>query len=320
MISQIKGFLKNKVRSFLGINDLMEMLNGLYLSKEGNQKLNPAVKKYENLFHIIQNDCQILRQDTSALASPDITLMNADNNELSNNQYFSVHKKRLIYTSGILRNLKIPEQGKYIVDMGAWIAYIPVLQNIFHNFNFLLLVSDDLNSDLEKAKYENIEFKSIDFEFEKIPLPDKSASLILLLEVIEHFSQDPMFVMSEVNRVLVDGGKVVISTPNLASWRSLVAMLTHYSPYIYGKYLPGVPHGRHIHEYVPRDVNILLQSAGFEPLVWTENVYHTTSSPQLMNLLKDLDLPTEDRGDTIFVIGTKVTGIQERYPIDLYDI
>nr|WP_242032511.1 methyltransferase domain-containing protein [Coleofasciculus sp. FACHB-64] len=183
-------------------------------------------------------------------------------------------------------------------------------------------MSDDLNTQADRLNLNlnNVDYGAFDLEIDPIPLADGSASLVILLEVIEHFGQDPMFVMSEVNRVLVDGGKVLISTPNLASWRSLTALLTHYSPYTYGKYIPGVPHGRHIHEYVPRDVSILLESAGFQSSVWTKNVYHTASSKKLINTLEEWGLPVTDREDTIFAIGTKVSGVQNRYPLDLYDL
>jgi SAM-dependent methyltransferase len=317
MLGKLKNIIKNKLRRFLGINDLMDIL---YMENSSGGIQAESLVKYRNFFQTIQNDCELLRQDSNVLTSKDIELMNDHSNDISSNSYFNVHKKRLIYTFNILRSLELSQNNNYIVDMGSWIAYVPVLQDIFTKFDFLLFVSNDLNTQADKLKYPNIQFASIDFESEKIPLPDNSASLILLLEVIEHFGQDPMFVMSEINRVLVDGGKVLISTPNLASWRALTAALTHYSPYTYGKYLPGVPHGRHIHEYVPRDVNILLASAGFKASVWTENVYHTGNSPKLIELLKELNLPTGDRGDTIFAVGTKIGGIQERYPIDLYDV
>jgi SAM-dependent methyltransferase len=319
MINRLKNSIRNKIRSLVGYNELVSAIS--HNNLQTNKIHKPILKNdNQNFFVNIQNDCQILRQDTSLLTSPNLELMLQHNSEIANSHYLSVHKKRLIYTFSLLEALEFNPDGNYLVDMGSWIPCLPVIKNIFPKLSILLLVSNDLEGQSDTINYSNVMFDSIDLESEKIPLPDNSASLVLLLEVIEHFGHDPMFVMSEVNRVLVEGGKVIISTPNLASWRSLVAALTHYSPYTYGKYLPGVPHGRHIHEYVPRDVSILLQSSGFQASVWTENVYHTDSSPQLMTLLEELHLPTEDRGDTIFAVGTKVKSVQERYPIDLYDV
>jgi SAM-dependent methyltransferase len=277
--------------------------------------------QHKSIFQEIQKDCSILHDiSLSKDVSNNLHLMEIVDANIMNSFYLKAHGKRLNYTFNLIRELSLPGGNKTIADLGSWVAYLPILKDIFPKNKLFLCIDDDLNSfDIESLK-NNVETASVNLEIEPLPIPDNSVSLVILLEVIEHFAQDPMFVMSEINRVLVDGGKVLVSTPNLASWRALSAILTHYSPYTYGKYIPGIIHARHIHEYVPRDVSILLQSAGFKDSVWTKNMYHTANSPKLMECLEELGLPTTDREDTIFAVGTKLTTVKERYPIDLYDI
>jgi 2-polyprenyl-3-methyl-5-hydroxy-6-metoxy-1,4-benzoquinol methylase len=50
----------------------------------------------------------------------------------------------------------------------------------------------------------------------KIPLPDKSLDVVVSFETIEH-TDNPNLFLDECARVLVPGGKLVISTPNLDS-------------------------------------------------------------------------------------------------------
>jgi len=69
----------------------------------------------------------------------------------------------------------------------------------------------------------------VDFECpaDKIPLPDKSLDSILCTEVLEHVPE-PLAVWREFNRLLRDGGKVLLSTPMY--WP------THEEPYDFYRY------------------------------------------------------------------------------------
>lgn len=57
-----------------------------------------------------------------------------------------------------------------------------------------------------------------------IPLPDASADILICQEGIEHFS-DQLFALREFNRVLKNGGLLVITTPNHSNLRSKVSYL-----------------------------------------------------------------------------------------------
>lgn len=57
----------------------------------------------------------------------------------------------------------------------------------------------------------------VDISRDKLPFEDRAFDLVYAAEVIEHLL-DPDFAMEEFTRVLRPNGKVLMTTPNLASW------------------------------------------------------------------------------------------------------
>lgn len=58
-----------------------------------------------------------------------------------------------------------------------------------------------------------VETKQVDLNVAPIPYPDGFFETIIANDVIEHVT-NPMFLLCEANRVLKDGGTLIISTPN----------------------------------------------------------------------------------------------------------
>jgi len=76
----------------------------------------------------------------------------------------------------------------------------------------------DIDSEvLENAKLRGIKTFNLDLSKDKIPLNDNSVDLVTAFEVIEHLI-NPDNMLKEVFRVLKEGGHLLLSTPNLASW------------------------------------------------------------------------------------------------------
>lgn len=63
-----------------------------------------------------------------------------------------------------------------------------------------------------------------------IPLTTGAVDTVMVSDVLEHLVETTTFV-SEVQRVLKPGGYAVISTPNLASWHNIFALLVGLQPF-----------------------------------------------------------------------------------------
>jgi SAM-dependent methyltransferase len=63
-----------------------------------------------------------------------------------------------------------------------------------------------------------------------IPLTDNSLDVVMASDVLEHLVETRSFVR-EIYRVLRPGGYAVVSTPNLASWHNILALLLGFQPF-----------------------------------------------------------------------------------------
>jgi glycosyltransferase involved in cell wall biosynthesis/SAM-dependent methyltransferase len=165
------------------------------------------------------------------------------------------------------------------------------------------------------------------FNAERDPYPydDGEFATVLCCELIEHLYDDPMHLMSEVNRIVRPGGHFVLSTPNVCSYRAVAAILLNYHPGFFHQYVKpdddGVVDPRHAREFAPRDVQHLFEAAGFELVHLETGPYlerRTAEYEWVKHVMQRYDLPEQWRGDAIFAVGRKTGQVRERYPAALY--
>jgi glycosyltransferase involved in cell wall biosynthesis/SAM-dependent methyltransferase len=164
-----------------------------------------------------------------------------------------------------------------------------------------------------------------DAEKNRFPYEDESFSTVLCCELIEHLFEDPMFMMSEINRILKPGGHLVLTTPNIASMRALSAILNGYHPGFFPSYIkPGGDHGdhpRHNREYTPDDIHHLLVAAGFDVRRMETGEFKDDPHPDwayIRHMLSEYKLPDIHRGDGIYALGRKTGPVVNRWPAWLY--
>jgi hypothetical protein len=165
-----------------------------------------------------------------------------------------------------------------------------------------------------------------DAEKDVFPYPNGHFSCVLCCELIEHLPNDPMHMMSEINRVLRDGGHLVLTTPNIGSLRAIGAILQGYHPGFFPAYLRPPENGeytdaRHNREYTPKEIYMLLADAGFRVDRLETGEFRKQPAPELLWVADILDrykLPKDLRGDGIYVLGTKEGPVRRRYPDWLY--
>jgi SAM-dependent methyltransferase len=81
-----------------------------------------------------------------------------------------------------------------------------------------------MDVDEQRFKYRSqVEFRKGDVT-QPMPFGDDSFDYILFLEVVEHL-KDPYTVMQELNRILKEGGNLLLSTPNILNLKSRVRFL-----------------------------------------------------------------------------------------------
>jgi SAM-dependent methyltransferase/glycosyltransferase involved in cell wall biosynthesis len=162
-------------------------------------------------------------------------------------------------------------------------------------------------------------------EKDRFPYPDGHFSTVLCCELIEHLFEDPMHLMSEVNRILRAGGHLVLTTPNVAALRGVSAILQGYHPGFFHAYIRPAESGevdaRHNREYTPREIHKLLETSGFAVERLETGEFRDEPHPEfgwVLHLLERYRLETDLRGDGIYAVGRKTGTVRDRYPDWLY--
>jgi SAM-dependent methyltransferase len=109
-----------------------------------------------------------------------------------------------------------------------------------------------------------------DVETETVPFAAETFDAILFNEIFEHLRINPIFTLGEVHRVLRPGGTLLLSTPNLRSFRGIRNLLLRnqghaVSAGVYRQYekLETLGHMGHVREYTTREVSEFLARIGF---------------------------------------------------------
>jgi len=242
--------------------------------------------------------------------------------------YLATHSTRLA------RTLEITPPGgagDRILEMGAYLQITPALHTrlgygeVRGCYYGKLGRTDHREVRSVEGEAFACEIDHFDAEKDVFPYPGEHFSTVVCGELIEHLFEDPMHLMSEVNRILKPGGHMVLTTPNIASLRGISAILQGYHPGFFPAYVmpaeSGETDARHNREYTPREIHKLLESAGFEVTLLETGEFRDAPHPEfawVLHLLRRYWLETELRGDGIFAVGRKKGPVLDRYPEWLY--
>lgn len=222
--------------------------------------------------------------------------------------------------------------GDRILEMGAYLQITPALQNRLGYGEVRGCYYGPAGRTDHKlrvsASGERFECDVDLFDAEKDPFPYPGAhfTTVLCCELIEHLPSDPMHMMSEINRILKDGGYVLITTPNIGSLRAISAILQGYHPGFFPAYIrprkeDEEAEARHNREYTPKEMEMLLEEAGFAVERLETGEFKQLPQPELAwvnDLLGRYKLPQDLRGDGIYILGRKTGPVRHRWPGWLY--
>jgi glycosyltransferase involved in cell wall biosynthesis/SAM-dependent methyltransferase len=219
-----------------------------------------------------------------------------------------------------------------ILEMGAYLQITPALQRRLGYgevrgcyYGQAGQVEHHSIASLEGEQFE-CDIDLFDAEKDIFPYPDEYFATVLCCELIEHLAEDPMHMMAEINRILKQGGHLVLTTPNIGSLRALAAILQGYHPGFFPAYIRPVCPGetsdaRHNREYTPKEVYRLLYDAGFEVARLETGPFREEPKPEhgwVVHLLERYNLPTDLRGDGIYALGRKTGPVRDRYSAWLF--
>lgn len=201
-----------------------------------------------------------------------IACVHPDDAELASwyRHYSQGQKRRLMHDVGHVRRYIKP--GEKVLEFSA---LPPILTVVLARSGF-----DVCGLDLKPERFqasidaERLDIRKVDFETEPLPFADGEHDAVIFNEIFEHLRINPIFTLSEIHRVLKPGGVMLLSTPNLTSWKGwyFFALKGRLAPDPYKEFakLDRLGHMGHVRIYSVNEVARFLHMTGFT----TEAVIH----------------------------------------------
>jgi SAM-dependent methyltransferase len=243
-------------------------------------------------------------------------------------QYAREHLERFV------RTLELTPRGSSedrVLEMGAYLHITPALH---HRLGYGEVCGSDLGPAGEvvhkQARATNGEEFECDIDLfnaerDPFPYPDEHFTTVLCCELLEHLNEDPMRMMSEINRVTKPDGRLVMTTPNICSTRGVAAILTGFQPQQFSQYLKrnvdGTLDPKHSREYAPRELADLLHDSGYDVEKLETGPCGSRDLEKfdwVLPFLEQHGYPTDQRDEGIYAVGRKIGPVRERFPAWLY--
>ncbi len=168
---------------------------------------------------------------------------------------------RIKHMAGIINRLNPKESN--ILDIGCHDGtFLSLVKN--RNNNFYGIEASDWG--VEKSRKKGIEIQQFFFDDKAgLPYEDNFFDIVVAGEIIEHIFDTDLF-LAEIRRVLKHGGKLLISTPNIASLGRRFLLLFGISPLVE---LSPNEHGSvgHIRYFTFKTLKKILEKHEFKILV-----------------------------------------------------
>jgi SAM-dependent methyltransferase len=248
-------------------------------------------------------------------------------------EYLKPHMQRFHITLRMLGRISAP--GMRVIDVGSYGSLVPALKEVLGLTRIVITTPRQKNRPASEdtcladaRNGEQFPFHADRFDLEEpFPYSDETFDIVIFTEVLEHLSVDPMHSLAEINRITKPGGWILLSTPSCTSAKSVIRILRGSNPNCYPVYTKQPSRDRHNREYTPWEVRQLLAACGYEVTTFDTIDVYSDQSPAWWLIKAGLWLSSRlslgiiefrARGDTIFALGKKISGIENRYPDFLY--
>jgi SAM-dependent methyltransferase len=242
-------------------------------------------------------------------------------------EYFRKHLPRLTRT---LTLIPPPRTSGRILELGCYMQITPFLQQwrgymeVRGAYYGPLGHTDRRIASVRGEPFE-VAVDLFDAELDRYPYGDSSFETVLACELIEHLQRDPMHLVLECRRILEDGGRLIVSTPNAASLTSVARVLHGYNnPQISSVYhrprADAPEEAPHVREYTAFELQALLEAGGFEiEALLTEQIDEFAMHRPMWNFLEDNGYNSSLRGEQTYCVAVKRSDLPvTRYPNFLY--
>jgi SAM-dependent methyltransferase len=115
----------------------------------------------------------------------------------------------------------------------------------------------------------SVKVEKVNIETARLPFEDKQFSVVLFTEVLEHLCVHPVFVLREIFRVTAEGGKIILSIPNITPRHRLKFLMGRdYQGDIVKAFekFENIGHMGHVRLYSAGEIERLLTFVGYKNL------------------------------------------------------
>ena len=234
--------------------------------------------------------------------------------------------------TGTLKLVPTPRSSGRVLELGAYMQMTPALAKVLGYTDVRgayigpLGRTDTKVSTVGGKEIFRCEVDHFNVERDRFPYENGQFETVLACEIIEHLTMDPMQMLLEIHRVLEEGGTMVLTTPNITSYRAVELVLEQAAnPQLYSRYPnPSAPEREaevpHVREYAPVELQQAVESAGFEVQTLTTEALEGQSTELVRSLVARGGFSTELRGELMFCVARKRSDRPvTRYPEFLYD-
>ncbi len=247
--------------------------------------------------------------------------------EVQIREYFHKHLPRLARTLTLVPK---PRGSGRILELGCYMHITPFLQHwcgyreVRGAYYGPLGRTDRRTASVRGQQFE-VPVDLFDAERDRFPYPDGSVETVLACELIEHLLRDPMHLLLECRRILEEGGRLIVTTPNIASLTSVARVLHGYNnPQISSDYPrpnPDSPgEAPHVREYTAFELRTAIEASGFQiEAFFTEPIAEFEMNRPMWNFLEEHGYNTSLRGEQTYCVAVKRSALPvTRYPRFLY--
>jgi 2-polyprenyl-3-methyl-5-hydroxy-6-metoxy-1,4-benzoquinol methylase len=189
------------------------------------------------------------------------------------------------------RQIKVLEriEGNTIIDVGCYTgAFVRETSRRFPDKTVIGVDYFKDNIRIAHLLYPEIRERFKQMSIYRLEIADGSVDCVTMQEVLEHL-EGAALAVKEVNRILKQGGALVVSVPNPFCvwgmtkfvWRELGNVFRRWrgrSPHLCAEVLSDIEWDRHVYAWTPQTLLALLASNGFE---YVEHCYETAVSDRL---------------------------------------